>query len=336
MKKILLLIALSCNSYTQNTFECVSYKTHGHLDTIFLQNMVNTFNVDNFFETGTFDAGTTINAVPYFKTIVTVELHDSLFAGSKAKLAPYKNVIPFHGHSPEAIRIFAPQLQGTILFWLDAHYSGEGTALSFSNHEAPDAVTPIRGELAAIKAANLNDCVILIDDIRGFGIEVAGVEYLGCWAYPSVQELKRDLLAINPNFTVMLLGDMLLAYDQSKHQPLFSDTVQACTKTRLYDGYNLSNEELLAAEEVIQHAPEKEKSCLKNLYKLMTHHKDPMFWHDLWYGLVELGDGNYAHAHSAFSKVALRTQTFNKNRQYNLKTIAYNHRRIDTYLNACK
>lgn len=335
MKKVFLLFVACLNAHAQCSFEFVDNKVDGHLDKKFIQKLVSTFKVDVFFETGTCGAGTTINATPYFKTIVTAELHDGLFASARAKLAPYKHVIAFHGQSPDAIKRFAPSLNGAILFWLDAHYSGEGTALSFNNHEAPDAVTAIRGELAAIKEANIPDCVILIDDIRGFGINIAGTEYLGCWAYPSVQEVQQDLLKINPNFEFALLGDMLLAYDQCKYHPSFSKTVDACTKTRLYNGCNLNDQELLELEETIKHASSQEKEYIRTLYDRMTDYKDPMFWHDLWCGLVELGDNNYLKAHNAFAKVKIRTQSFNKNRQHEPKEIPYSHWRIDAYLNAC-
>lgn len=336
MKKILfLLLVFSYTICTSSAFEFVDNKKNGALDPRFIKKLVDTFHADIFFETGTYAAETTLNAAPFFKSIVTVELHAPLFLRAKTKLAPFAQIQIYHGKSPDIIRELGPKLQGTILFWLDAHYSGEGTALSSDNPAAPEAVTAIREELAEIKAANIRDCVILIDDIRGFGSEIARTKYLGWWAYPTVQEVERSLRAINPNFETVLLGDMLLAYDKYKYKPLFSDTVIACTKTRLYDGYNLSDQELLSLEEKIKNAPNHEKVFIKELYDRMTNWKDPMFWHDLWYGLTQLGEKNYAAARIAIAKVKMRHQYLNARKEVTSLDIPYDHWRIDQYLAIC-
>ncbi len=270
MGKLFLLLGVffSCNS--NNIFEFIDNKKDNALGKDFIRKLVDTFNVDIFFETGTCEAKTTINAAPFFKSIFTIELHATLFKNAKAKLATYSHVNIFQGTSPEYMKSIIPNLKGTVLFWLDAHYSGEATALSFDNPNLPEAVTAIRAELAAIKETNIKKCIILIDDIRGFGTEISGVKYLGCWAYPTVQEVQRTLYDINPNFEVALLGDILLAYDKLDYQPLFSETVKACTRTRLYDGYNLSDQELLKLEEIIKNAPLHEKEYIKNLYNNAT------------------------------------------------------------------
>lgn len=332
MKKICCTLLLLCVLNVYGLFEFVDNKTWGALDQHFIQKLVHTFNVDIFFETGTYKGATTLNAAPYFKKVITVELFDELYENNKYTFLSYPNAKAYHGKSPEVIKEIVPKLQGKILFWLDAHYSGKGTALSGDNHESPEAITAIRGELAAIKEANISDCIILIDDFRGFGIEIENQVYLGCWAYPTIQEVQRALLEINPHFELALLGDMLLAYDKTKYNPSFSDTVIACTKTRLYDGYNLTDAELLKYEEIIKHAPIHEKNYIKTLYTIMTDYNDPMFWHDQWYGLVSLGSCHHEEAYKAFSKINIRIQHLNQNKQYETKILKYNHPRIDNYI----
>ena len=337
MKRLFLFLAmLSFNIFSNKPFDFVDNKKNGALEKAFIQKLVNVFNVNIFFETGTFRTETTTNATPYFKEIHTVELHDGLCKNAKRKLAKYKHVHVYHGSSPDVIKQVAPTCKGTILFWLDAHYSGHGTALSFDNHEAQNAVTAIRQELEAINSVGIKDCIILIDDIRGFGTKIGEKEYMGCWAYPTVQETKESLLKINPDFEIFLLGDMLLAYDKYKFSPEFSDTVKACTKTRFYDGKNLNDVDLLELEDMIMHAPAHEKNYIKTLYKNTTNYTDPMFWHDLWYGLVQLGAYNYTEAHKGFSKVKVRKEHLDKNRQPSSKVITYNHWRIDQYLKQCE
>lgn len=309
MKKLFFLFNIVfCIINGHNSFEFVDNKIYGALNPHFIERLVNTFNVDVFFETGTYCGATTLNAIPYFKEVYTVELHGELFSAAASRLSGYKNVRCYHGRSPDIMKEVVPCIQGRILFWLDAHYSGEGTALSYENPESPEAITAIRGELKAIKEANISDCVVLIDDIRGFGTKINGQIFLGCWAYPTLQEVQLALLEINPNFELALLGDTLLAYDKNKSFPVFSETVKACTKTRLYDGSNLSDAELLKEEEKIKNAPQYEKNYIKRLYDIMTDYKDPMFWHDWWYGLISLNACNYIEAYDAFYKVAMRNQ----------------------------
>ena len=133
----------------------------------------------------------------------------------------------------------------------------------------------------------------------------------------------------------MLLGDILIAYDKYKYNPHFSKTVLACSKTRFYDGINLSDDQLIGQEEIIMHAPEFEKNFIRFLYHSMTDYKDPMFWHDLWYGLIELGSKNYSEAYKALSKIKIRKESFNKKRGAVDNIIPYNHWRIDTYIKEC-
>jgi hypothetical protein len=317
-------------------FEFINQKDHGILSQKFLSEIANTFHPKIFFETGTYQAETTLAAIPFYKEIYTVELFDTLYKSCKEKLKNKENVHIFNERSPETISRIAPTLEGPIVFWLDAHYSGAGTALGYDNPSDPESVTAIRAELKAIAESNIQNCTILIDDIRGFGIQISGTEYLGCWAYPTVQELYEMLLKINPMFEVILLGDILLAYDKTKYSPQFSETVLACSKTRFYDGNNLTDTQLIEQEKIIMHAPEHEKNYIRTLYNSITNYKDPMFWHDLWYGLVELGSKNYSNAYTAFSKVKLRTQCLNRKREVTNLNIPYNHWRIDWYIEQCK
>ncbi len=316
-------------------FEFKENKSDGSLSPGFIKKLIFTFHPDTFFETGTYDGNTTLNAAKFFDRVITVEIYKPLFDYVQPKFASHSNIHSYLGSSSKVIANIGNELRGTTLFWLDAHYSGEGTGMSDSvNSGSAEAITAIREELAAIHAAAIEDCVILIDDIRGFGTEIAGQVFLGCWAYPTLQEVKSALLKINPQFEIALLGDMLLAYDESKYQPRFSTTVEACTKTRLYDGYNLSQQELLDWEKKIRQAPPHEAACIARLYQMMTGYNDPMFWHDLWYGLTQMGTNNYNKASIAFQKVPNRIQagTFRTN---TLSPVSYEHESLKTYIEEC-
>lgn len=329
MKRLILFLSVvSLNVLAHQPFEFKSYKdNNGFLESGFLKKLADIFHPDVFFETGTYMGQTTEHAAPYFKEIHTVELHDGQFERARSKLARFRNIAVHHGKSQDLIAQVAPQLQGTILFWLDAHYSGEGTGKG-SDDKDPNAFTAIREELQAIRELGIQDCIILIDDIRGFGTRINEQDYLGCWCYPTVQEVVRDLRAINSEFSFALVGDILFAYDARKYHPQFSPTVVACTQTRLYDGFNLSDVELLHYEKTIMDAPEHEKESMRKLCGMVMMYKDPFFWHDLVFGLVELGSGNYDLAKKAFTKIKSLKQN-------PPQSLSYNHWRIDKYLKEC-
>lgn len=329
MKQLFLLASvIFINAYSQRSFEFISYKDECSLDINFIKNIYEVFHPDVFFETGTHLAITTAKAAGFFKEVHTVELYDELFYAARSGMARFSNVRVYHGKSPDVITQVAPSLQGTILFWLDAHYSGGGTALSSDNLEDPDAYTAIRGELRAIKELNLKNCIILIDDIREFGMSAGGVEYISRWAYPSIQEVKRSLLEINPHYTFALAGDVLFAYNPDLYHPKFSETVISCTKSRLYNGYNLSDNELIDAEKLIMHATAREKQFINYVCNVMMNYEGRLFWYDLMHGLAELGSGNYMQAKIAFEKV-------NKDLRNSSCTFFYDNGRVDEYLKEC-
>jgi hypothetical protein len=318
-----------------STFNFVSNKTErGHLDPQFIQQLVEEFKPDIFFETGTYDGGTTTVAASFFKQVYTVELSEELYKTAAHSLTLLPNVSMYCDSSPAMIKKVVPTFDGRILFWLDAHFSGGNTVRSNDDTSDPDAYTAIRKELAAIKECNIQNCTILLDDIRGFGSVIDGIEYLGCWAYPSIQEVCRLGREINPNFSFALLGDMLLMYDTTQFRPSFSPVVEACTATRLYDGTDLTDEQLVAYEKVIMHAQGVEREFITTLYRWMTDWKDALFIHDLWYGLINMGSGDWTEALVALHKVPTRVEVLNKQQQCTNTCLSYDHWRINHYI-AC-
>lgn len=53
---------------------------------------------------------------------------------------------------------------GNVTFWFDGHYPGEGTFIGAQ-------ASPVEMDLKTIAAAlpNVDECVTMIDDVRGFG-----------------------------------------------------------------------------------------------------------------------------------------------------------------------
>lgn len=314
-------------------FSFVSNKTEdGSLSAIFMKEFIEIFHPDIFIETGTYSGVTSFNMAPLFKHVHTVELSYDLYTTSQRKLKACSNVTTYHGSSAQTLETIIPQCKGTLLFWLDAHYSGGNTVFSNSNPDNANAVTAIREELEIIAKARLTDCLILIDDMRGFGSVIGKTEFLGCWAYPSIQEVCALGYTINKNFEFILLGDSLLMYDKTKYSPNLSPVVKACTISRLYDGSNFSEEQLVEAEHTIMHScTEEERIFIKNLYDIMTNWKDPLFHHDLWYALISMGCGNWHEAQAALNKVPERVEYLNKHRQSVAHIVRYNPSRFQHY-----
>ncbi|MEK7568570.1 MAG: hypothetical protein AAB497_00455 [Patescibacteria group bacterium] len=131
-----------------------------------------------FIETGT-AGGLMINAVKnIFSKIVSIELDNFLFENAKNNFANYKNVTLIHGDSGEKLIEILPTISEPALFWLDAHYSGEGTAKG-------EVETPVIKELLTIFSRKNAKDIILIDDARCFD---------GTHDYPTVKQIQ-DLVA---------------------------------------------------------------------------------------------------------------------------------------------
>jgi hypothetical protein len=179
------------------------------------------------------------------------------------------------------------------------------------NNDGKDSITAIRNELLAIKKLGLKNSVILIDDIRGFGTKIFDIEFESCTCYPPLQWVKDTLLYINPAYEVLLLGDMLLAYDASVYNINVSNVVKAATKLRLFDGKSLKNEELFENGLIISQAQGKERFFINALYKTLSDYKLACFWHEVWMGLVNFQNDSCSAKHyfdSAFASMQLKTQ----------------------------
>lgn len=118
------------------------------------------FNIKEFFETGTFYGDTTEWASNHFELVFSSELSCALYEKSKERLEDKNNIKLLQGNSPDHIRKYNTTLQSPI-FWLDAHWSNEGTA--GQDHECP-----LIEELIAILESATYLPIILIDDARLF------------------------------------------------------------------------------------------------------------------------------------------------------------------------
>jgi hypothetical protein len=154
-------------------------------------------NLRVFVETGTCFGDTLWATRNVFRELFSIELDPRLYEGAHKRFKKYNHVHLFFGNSAEVL----PRLLGSIyepcLFWLDAHYSGQGTAKG-------DKETPIYEEIDIITRCLKVNCVILIDDARDFK---------GQNGYPTLEKLKQFVLSRYPTYTFEVKDDIIRIYE---------------------------------------------------------------------------------------------------------------------------
>ncbi len=256
------------------------------LDPRFLGTIRDAFHTDVFIETGTFMGSTALCASGLFREVHTVELSRDLFEKAGPRLKEAGNIRAYHGDSAGFLPGIIEKADGKILFWLDGHYSGEGTARAGKD-------TPIIEEINAIARSGRKDPVIMIDDIRLFP-EPAMTAGQITGDYPSLGEVCRLIKTIDDGYRSIVFGDVLIAYNGPEH--IFSPIVEACTVSRLYDGGNFDETTLFKAEDTIRSAVGDELAAIKACYSVFLSDSPSSGHYRLWLALVHMGSGAYADA----------------------------------------
>lgn len=110
-----------------------------------------------FVETGTGRGTSALAASLLCCCVATIEIRTNIYETACRRLKTGNNVSVWHGDSadllPEMIQFCRAYSPDTWVFWLDAHWDG---------------ACPIIHELQAIKEAEIDNCTILVDDVRLF------------------------------------------------------------------------------------------------------------------------------------------------------------------------
>jgi hypothetical protein len=116
--------------------------------------------IQNFVETGTYQANTALWAAGQFRHAYTIEAAKVLYDAAVTKFGSVPNLHFSFGDSRQCLKTIQESLDGPALYWLDAHWSGGPTF--GQNNECP--------LLSEIEQVNLgsSDSIILIDDARLF------------------------------------------------------------------------------------------------------------------------------------------------------------------------
>lgn len=116
------------------------------------------YNLDTFYETGTY-LGDTVEAVrSYFRLVYSIEISKELFDKAAARFQNSRDIFLLHGDSQNILPYLVFTQNDKALFWIDAHGSGGDTE---------DSGSPLEAELTAI-LDNRTEGVILIDDLQDF------------------------------------------------------------------------------------------------------------------------------------------------------------------------
>lgn len=156
--------------------------------------------IGRFVETGTFKGETARWAAGRFREVVTIELSQSLHLEAAASLADLPNVRCLQGDSAECIAEAAPLGGAPSVFWLDAHYSFDGTA-------GESAECPLLEELAVLEGRNGD--VVAVDDAHMFLMPPPSPHNAAHW--PDLPEVIDALRRVVPEGYVFCFENALVA-----------------------------------------------------------------------------------------------------------------------------
>lgn len=139
-----------------------------------------------FIETGTFHGGTIFSLEPYFHKLYTIEFSEKYYNNTKSKYRG--NKINFLlGDSAVVLERLLPTITDKCIFFLDGHYSGGDTGQSNKD-------CPLYEEIMHINNLFTKDAIIIIDDVRLFGLsKLSGGKFNEDWSEINKEHLLHIL-----------------------------------------------------------------------------------------------------------------------------------------------
>ena len=139
-------------------------------EAIQIKNVLDFYDIKNFVETGTGQAEvvqTVVEADDTFN-IHTIEVIPEIYDKNKINFSYLKDVNWHLGTSFDILPEILPDLKGTTLFWMDAHFPGADFGLSsYGDEKDDDKRLPLKKELETIVAnRDVTNDVFVIDDLR--------------------------------------------------------------------------------------------------------------------------------------------------------------------------
>lgn len=158
------------------------------------------FGIAKFVETGTYQGETARFASERFRHVITIEGAQHLYRVAQQQLRGCPNVTCLCGDSRDHLSRILRDLQGPILFWLDAHWSGGET---FGEH----AECPLIEELAAVYS-RAADHFVVIDDARFF-ISLPPIPH-DIRAWPTYLEIADTVQRQAPHTFITIYADAIV------------------------------------------------------------------------------------------------------------------------------
>lgn len=145
-----------------------------------------------FVESGTLYGDTLAAVREEFGALHSIELQDSLYKDAVARFKEDKKISIYQGDSGDILNGVIAAIADPVVFWLDGHYSGLGTAKGSQD-------CPIWRELDAIISRGNQRDVVLVDDARLYGQRQT---------YPTLTAIKEKLQAAFPNCSLTQHNDI--------------------------------------------------------------------------------------------------------------------------------
>lgn len=162
-----------------------------------IKSIAKRYNCETIIETGTADGKTMKYLRKNFKKLLSIEIYEPNYIVASNRLKKYSHIKLFYGDSADLLASMIQDIDGKCLFWLDGHFSGEGTGLGKNE-------CPLKEELKIIKSSGRIGDIILIDDAREF------YEHAG---YPTIDYVINYLKEINPKFDISIKNDCVIAIE---------------------------------------------------------------------------------------------------------------------------
>jgi len=146
-----------------------------------------------FVETGTYEGDMIQAMLGTFEKLYSVEAHAGLYEQCCERFRKLDRVHIASGDSVAFLTQSIDSFRGDrCVFWLDAHYSGQGTA---------EGIAPILDELKLILGSEcFPNSVVLIDDARLFGTQDD---------YPTLDEVRDHVRSLQPTSGVEVDHDII-------------------------------------------------------------------------------------------------------------------------------
>jgi hypothetical protein len=267
----------------------------GVLSQPLVSNISKHFALSTFIETGTFMGDTIASLRQDFRQLISVELSEDLHEKARRRFASCSNVELVKGDSASQL---ARALDGCgdsgSFIWLDAHYSGSGTAKGAQN-------TPILEEIESILRYGSGRDVILIDDLRLFWqVRDGFLQHESVGGYPPAGAVVDRFNEGDGEYDFFVLLDALLVVPRFyKISYQATPVLAACTETRLG---NPDVARVRQLEHVIASAQGYEQTTLSEIPKFLSEQvKYGLGGHYFyWRGLMRERSGDISGAGQDF------------------------------------